>query len=519
MVKAPGALRLLVVAIVATGLALAAAPAAAAPALTVTPATGLLDQSIVTVTGSGFTAGERLVVAQCAGATLDGCHLDPPINTTAAFATAGSDGAISVTLRLARVLPLDDGEVSCAVDCSILAATRGEHVERARTAVTFAATGTATVPDATLSIAVTGMRARGGRVSYTGSGYLPWYRASQVDFDQPLPITIADLIDGVDPGAYLAVCSSPPADWAGCERFVSPPIELPLPGSAFKLHEWVPVSASGTVSAAGRDMPRMWNTEDGRIDCAVEDCSFALEQDGAPHSNLVDVAWAPEWAPWPSASAFVAAVFPALLGRPATASERSAAIAGLTNRSLTGFGLLRRLAGQGDARPLAELTRLYQAALGRRPDATGLVYWESELRRTGSMSSIAVAIGRSPEFRQAFGPSVSDADAVTRAYQRILNRTTTFPGDLSYWVGRLQGGLARTHMIHLFSRTAEFLTRETGRSEMTAVTVALLRRGPTQAEWSAARGDYFNDGKTVTQRADDGVLTVLSSNQLTGEVG
>jgi hypothetical protein len=454
-------------------------------------------------------------VAQCAGATLDGCNLDPPVNTTAAFATAGSDGTISVTLRLARVLPLEDGEVSCATDCSILAATRSEHVERTRTAIDLAATGTAVVPDATLSIAVTGLRARGGRATFTGSGYLSWYRTSLIEFDRPLPITIADLIDGVDPGAYVALCTSPPSGWAGCERFVSPLIELY--GSAFKFHEPVAVSASGTVSEPGRDLPRMWNTEDGRIDCAVEDCSFALEQDGAPHSNLVDVAWVPEWAPWPSASAFVAAVFPALLGRAATASERSAAIAGLTNRSSSGFGLLRRLAGQGDARPLAELTRLYQAALDRRPDATGLVYWESELRRTGSMSSIAVAFGRSPEFRQAFGPSVSDIDAVNRAYLATLNRGPS-ASDRAYWVGRLQAGLARTHMIHLFSRTPEFLTRETGRSEMTAVTVALLRRGPTQAEWSAARADFFNDGKTVTQRADDGVLTVLSSNQLTAEV-
>ncbi len=520
MRKTRGASRLLViVSIVATGLGLAAPPAAAAPGLTVTPATGLLDQSIVTVTGTGLTPDEPLVVAQCAGAVPAGCDLDPAVNTTGAYAAAGSDGTISVTLRLSRVLALDGGDVSCAVvDCAIVAVTRTEEpTERARAAIGFAATGTAPSPDASLSLAVTGMRARGGRVAYTGSGYLPWFRVSPIHTEEPLPISLAAVV-GVDPGAYLALCTPPPSGWAGCERYVSPLTLVPgSSGAAFRLTQWMRVSASGTVSDLVRDMPRMWATDDGRVDCAVEDCSFALEQEGAPHSNVADVAWLPEWAPWPSASAFVTDVYRGLLGRSATASERSPAITGLRNRSLTGFDLLLLLAGQSDARPLAELTRLYRAALGRAPDGPGLLYWERELRRTGSMSAIASAFGRSPEFRQVFG-SVSDAQAVTLAYERTLGRTPA-PAERDYWVGRLRAGLSRTHLIHLFSRTPEYLARETGRSQATAVMVALLGRGPTGDEWWLMGPDWIiRDNRTSAERVDDAVLDILSSDQLIAAV-
>lgn len=520
MVKASGALRLLVVvAVVATGLGLAAAPAAAAPALIVSPATGLLDQQIVTVTGSGFAAGEQLIVAQCP-ATLADCDLDPAVNTTGALATVSSSGAIGATLRLSRVLALDGGDVSCAVeDCVIVAVTREGHAERARTAIAFAATGTAPSPDATLSIAVTDMRARGGRAAYTGSGFLPWFRTTFIHTDEPIPISVAHLVDSDGGGAYLALCTAPPSGWAGCERYVSPLTTVPgSSGAAFKLHQWVPVSTTGTVSDQGRDLPRMWETDHGRVDCAVEDCSFALEQDGAPHSNVVDVAWVPEWSPWPSATAFVTDAYEALVGRRPTTSERSAAIAGLTDRSLTGFALLRQLAGRSDARPLAELTRLYQAALGRRPDAGGLLYWERELRRLGgNVNAIASAFGRSPEFRQVFG-SVSDTQAVTLAYERTLGRTPS-NGERSYWVGQLRAGVSRPHMIHLFSRSPEYLGREAGRSQATAITVTLLGRGPTADAWTLLGPDWYGrDVRTVTQRVDDIVLSVLSSDTLRNAV-
>lgn len=521
MVKVPGALRLLlVVSLVVTGSVVATAPAGAAPGLTVTPATGLLDQQIVTVTGAGFTAGTRLLVTQCAGAAPDGCAIDPPVNTVGAYGTVADDGTVRATLRLSRVLALEEGDTSCADDtCSIAVLARDEALaELARTGIDFAATGTAPpTPDAALSLAFPGgIRPKGGQATWTGSGLLPWFHAVRVDFDvlNP-PISVHDIVGPAEPAAYVALCTAPPAGWGGCERFTGPPQFAPGLGP-FRFHQTVPVTGAGTVSTS-QHVPRMWDSDAGRIDCAVEDCAIALDQDPA-HSVLADVAWAPEWAPYPSGAAFVTAAYRALIGRAPTASERSTAVAALTDRSLTGFALLRQLAARADGRRMAEISRLYLAALGRRPDGSGLAYWADELARTGSISGIAVAFGRSPEFRQVFG-SVSDERAVELAYQRTLGRNPA-ASERSYWVGRLRAGLARTHMIHHFSRAPEFVGREGGRSEATAITVALLRRAPTNDEWTlAGPGILRFDSRTLTQRADDAVLVVLSSNQLTAEVG
>ena len=512
MGRASGVLRLLVVgSIVAAGLGLAASPAAAAaPALTVTPATGLLDQQVVTVTGTGFTPGERLIVAQCAGAGLDGCALYPLINTTGAMVDVASDGTLHATIRPSRVI----GGVSCVeVECAVVAIAHvAPLTERARTSLDFAAMGTAPAPpDAPLAIAASDMRANGAATaSWGGSGYLPWFTAAPHAPDPawPFPITIGYPDGG--PGAYLDMCAPAPSGWAGCERLVVEgtigPLQVIVP-----THEIIPVAPDGTVSDQ-RALPRLWRTWDReRIDCAVEDCGFALEQDGAPHSNVVDVAWAPEWSPWPSARAFVVEAYATLVGRAPTPSERSAAVVALTDRSLTGYAFLRQLAARSDGLRLAELSRLYQAALDRAPDAGGLLYWASELRRTGSIAAVAGAFGRTSEFRQAFGPSVGRTTTVVNAYRRTLDRWPT-GAEVRYWVDRLRAGMSRTHLVHLFSRTPEFVARRAGWSELIAVTVALLGRSPTADEWDPI----------VTYGADQidvVILDVLSSDELIAAVG
>lgn len=506
-------------AIVVTGMGLAAPPAGAAPTVTVTPGpTGLLDQQVVRVQGSGYVAGAGYLVTQCRGAVPAGCALDPPVNANGATVTANPNGVIEATLRLPRVLTLPSGDVDCsAAECAVVVLTTGNE-ERARVVLDFEPTGTAPAPpDATLSIAVPQMRANGApTATWTGAGYYPWFRASQIDLTPPLSIGYI-----ATPGAYVALCTPPPGGWAGCERFVTPLTLLPgSSGAAFRFTSRATVRSDGTVSEPSRSVPRMWDTNDGRIDCAVADCGIALEQDGRPHSNVVDIAWAPEWAPYPSATAFVSAAYTKLLGRAPTTSERTAAVANLTDRAVTGFELLLDLAGRTDARRLAEITRLYQAALGRPPDGPGLLYWEGELERTGSMAKIAEAFGRTAEFKQSYGPSVTNAQTVTTAYQRTLGRDPS-ASERTYWVGRLQAGLARTHMIHLFSRTPEYLAREDGRSRAAAITVALLGRGPTSDEWMIAGPDFWwrNEYRDQDERVDDWVLSVLSSDQLVAAVG
>ncbi len=481
---------------------------AAAPALTVDPAAGLLDQQVVTVTGTGFGRHAWVIVAQCPDVTLSGCTLDPPVNTTGAYGYADQDGAFTATLRLSRTL----GATTCSDGCSIVAVpVIGRPVELARTGIAFAPGGTAPpYPAAALTFEATDVRPDGVAGTWTGSGFRPGFETIVDSFDfsdlpggtRAIPLNTLDYLGGGH-GAYLGICRP----GAGCERFVGP--LRPGPGAdQVGRHEIVPVQPDGTISAPGR-LPRHWVTHEGPIDCVVEDCSFVLEQDDDPRSVVVDVAWALPWAPWPDARAFVVETWVALVGRVPTAAERSVAVAGLTGGSLDAPTYLRRLAARSDARPLAELTRLYQAALGRRPDGPGLLFWESEVRRTGSMAAVARGLARSREFKDRYEGGADAGHVVRLAYAHTLGRPPS-PREFHYWVGRLEAGLAASHLVHLFSRTPELLVREAARSEATAVVVALTGRGPGEAAWQAAGPG--RDG------ADEMVLAALSDDDLVAEV-
>ncbi|MFJ9250085.1 enediyne antibiotic chromoprotein [Streptomyces sp. NPDC101776] len=99
---------------VAAVLALATAPASAAPAVSVTPAAGLSDGQSVTVDGSGYTAGSQVAVAECVAGT----------RCAAAYvvATVDANGAFQVTPTVQKAFQATDygtGAVSWA-DCTVV---------------------------------------------------------------------------------------------------------------------------------------------------------------------------------------------------------------------------------------------------------------------------------------------------------------------------------------------------------------------------------------------------------------
>jgi hypothetical protein len=434
MVKASGAVRLLiVVSVVATGLTLSASPAAAAPGLTVTPATGLLDGQAVTVAGTGFTPGVTVEVAQCAGAWPGRCQVQPILNGTVARVRVRDDGSFTVRLRLRRTLdPATGADQGCAgSECAVAAidlgtdddngsGTGGDGTERARVGIDFAASGAAPAPGpATLAITPTGrIRPDGVPTRWTGTGYDGGFVLPDTAlFDQPPLLLPQGGPLGPEPGAAVEVCTpSGPQGAVECRPWRTPAVALGSSGYAFAQIVNQPVRPNGTVDTPV-EVPRVLTASGERIDCAVEGCRFVLTQDDAPRSPGVGVSWPREWAPWSSGSRFVNDAYRALVGRAPTTAERSAAVADLSERSLTARTFLRGLAADSGGRRLAELTRLYDAALNRGPDRAGLLYWEGELRRHGgNMNAIASAFGRAPEFRRLFGPAVSNADAVDSAY-------------------------------------------------------------------------------------------------------
>jgi hypothetical protein len=128
--------RLLVVGVVTTvAVAALASPAAAAPALQVTPDTDLVDFQPVTVSGSGFSPGITVGMAQCLATATDetGCDL-----SNAPLATTDETGSFTTTFVVERLITVGGEDVDCAPDgCAIGAANLADFTEAAFVLLSF----------------------------------------------------------------------------------------------------------------------------------------------------------------------------------------------------------------------------------------------------------------------------------------------------------------------------------------------------------------------------------------------
>ena len=103
----------------------------------------------------------------------------------------------------------------------------------------------------------------------------------------------------------------------------------------------------------------------------------------------------------------------------------------------------------------AQVTRLYDTVLDRRPDDAGLTFWTNALR-TGAadLDDLAELFVRSPEFRDRYGDT-SNADFVTLLYRNTLNREPDAAGQ-AFWTDALAGGRAdRDDVVLAFSESPE----------------------------------------------------------------
>jgi hypothetical protein len=80
--------------------------------------------------------------------------------------------------------------------------------------------------------------------------------------------------------------------------------------------------------------------------------------------------------------------------------------------------------------------RIYQAALDRTPDPTGLGYWISVMDSGSTLQSVAQGFVSSPEFIGLYGTNPSNAQIVTRLYSNVLHRAPDQSG-FDYWLGVL----------------------------------------------------------------------------------
>lgn len=95
-----------------------------------------------------------------------------------------------------------------------------------------------------------------------------------------------------------------------------------------------------------------------------------------------------------------------------------------------------------------DLIAMYVAYFDRAPDALGISYWASRLVDGMSLESIAKSFFVQPETVAAYPPGMSNAEFVTKVYQNALGRAPDAEG-LAYWVNDLDHGLQTKDMFML----------------------------------------------------------------------
>jgi hypothetical protein len=130
-------------------------------------------------------------------------------------------------------------------------------------------------------------------------------------------------------------------------------------------------------------------------------------------------------------------------------------ISGLSTISKTISGTTAMLATAADA----NVARMYEAAFGRTPDASGLAAWEKVYDAGGiSLAGLANAFIGSSEFSSDHG-TVSNAQFVTQLYTEALGRTADTAG-YNAWLSALNSGaLTQAQVMVGFVQSSECVSK------------------------------------------------------------
>lgn len=101
------------------------------------------------------------------------------------------------------------------------------------------------------------------------------------------------------------------------------------------------------------------------------------------------------------------------------------------------------------------IQRLYGAVFGRGPDPAGFDYWVDVYVEGTPLTSIATEFMVSDEWTTTYG-SLGNVDFVGLIYSNVLGRQPDQAG-FDYWLGLVEGGLARNKMLLGFSESPEYV--------------------------------------------------------------
>ena len=101
----------------------------------------------------------------------------------------------------------------------------------------------------------------------------------------------------------------------------------------------------------------------------------------------------------------------------------------------------------------AMVARLYDTALDRLPDASGLNGWTDAIRNGLSLQQAADGFTGSPEFQQKYG-QLDGTAFIQQLYRNVLGREGE-AGGVDAWKTGLQAGMGRADVMLGFSESAE----------------------------------------------------------------
>ncbi|WP_159453180.1 DUF4214 domain-containing protein [Aquimixticola soesokkakensis] len=107
---------------------------------------------------------------------------------------------------------------------------------------------------------------------------------------------------------------------------------------------------------------------------------------------------------------------------------------------------------------LDDVFRIYQAALGRTPDISGIEYWAQQIAQGGSALQVSNQFTSSAEFSAKYG-AMNNTDFVSALYFNVLEREGSSSG-ISYWSSQINSGAkTRAEVVLGFSNSAEFVAK------------------------------------------------------------
>jgi hypothetical protein len=475
----------LLVAVVASTLALAAAPASAAP---VSAASGSITwgvkASFRSYIVSPGAAGSVTVTEGATQASSNGVFTFPAdsgsvdgsaaaIDTRGKVQFLGHDGILDVTLSDIRV-NIDGTSGTLVVDAVSRAYSPGASTPGAPVTyddVTFATLDlTAVTPTST----ATGYSAVAIPAKLTSAGVpvLAGFYAANTALD---PVTVAmdlETAPTCTPGTPAVSSATASSVTVGLKNGTCPF------GTKFQVAAYAGTSGTAAKTqdtAAGATSAVITGLNAGTV---YRFTASAVTSAGTGPQSAASTVAAPPFATLDNLTNRQALDFRL---RAATAAERSAWATQLGNGTLTPVGAVNQAVDYPEWAKQSPMIRLFQAYFLRLPDIGGLNYWTGKSRAGTRINTISANFAGSTEFTRRYG-KLSNKAFVELVYQNVLGR----PGDaggIKSWTGKLDAKTKnRGEVMVGFSESNEYKNKTRALTDVVNVYTGMLRRTPTKAE-------------------------------------